>query len=80
MKHFWITLIVVCFTYFIFFTNASSQKEHEIEILLGSKNKSLESSYKAVSSMYQVSIENYFKYVIMQPAVLEILKKRSKSQ
>lgn len=79
MKHFWITFIAVCFTYFIFFTNASSQKEHEIEILLGSKNKSLESSYKAVSSMYQVSIENYFKYVMMQPAVLEILKKVPKA-
>jgi len=74
MKHVWTIFMLFCLTNVIFFTNTLHQKQHETETLLNSKNKSLEASYKAVTQMYRVSIENYFKYAIMQPSVIEILR------
>jgi len=79
MKHFWTIFILICFTNVLFYTTISHQKNHEIEALLRAENKRLASSYKAVTQMYTRSIENYFKYAIMQPPVIEILKQVPKA-
>jgi hypothetical protein len=45
----------------------------ERDVLLQNENRILETSYKAVTQMFAISIENYFRYAIMQPSVLQIL-------
>ncbi|KHG34459.1 diguanylate cyclase [Sulfurospirillum sp. MES] len=75
MKQIVPALALLCTLYLLFFLNSYAVKEREIQIILDGKNQSLESSYKAVTQMYRISIENYFKYVIMQPRVIEILRR-----
>ncbi|MBV5278129.1 MAG: diguanylate cyclase [Campylobacteraceae bacterium] len=50
-----------------------TQMQNGKDSLLMRQNQILETSYKAVTQMYKVSIENYFKYVILQKDVLAIL-------
>ncbi len=75
MKQILPSLALLGVLYLLFFLNSYAVKEREIQIILDGKNQSLESSYKAVTQMYRISIENYFKYVIMQPNVVEILRR-----
>ncbi len=49
------------------------EEEKEKNIILSHENKILSVSYQAVTNMYHVSIENYFKRMILQEAVLDIL-------
>lgn len=50
-------------------------KDKEKNALMERENKILETSYKAVTQMYRISIENYVKYAVMQKEVLDILYK-----
>lgn len=56
-----------------YFSYLSAQKEEEIQTLIAHENKILQTSYAAVTNMFSVSIENYFRHVIMKPSVLALL-------
>lgn len=47
--------------------------QEEKNTLLKPQSQILETSYKAVTQMYRVSIESYFKHVVLQKDVLDIL-------
>lgn len=73
MRKFLITTLGVILTYTIFFSYVHSKMNEERNVLLHNENRILETSYKAVTQMFSISIENYFRYAIMQPSVLKIL-------
>lgn len=56
-----------------FLSYTHSQMQDERDALLGRQNQILETSYKAVIQMYKVSIESYFKYIVLHQDVLDIL-------
>lgn len=58
-------------TIFLSYSHLSMKKEEKA--LMERENKILETSYKAVTQMYRISIENYMKYAIMQKDVFDIL-------
>lgn len=57
----------------VFLSYTSTQMQDERNALLARQNQILETSYKAVTQMYKVSIESYFKYIVLQQDVLDIL-------
>ena len=63
--------VSVC-TIFLSYSHLNMEKEENT--LMERENKILETSYKAVTQMYRISIENYVKYAIMQKEVLDILR------
>lgn len=79
MKHFFYSFFFFIITYALFFFNVYHLKEHEITILLQGQSQQLSSAYKAVTSMYSISIESYFKFVVLQPNVVDILHKAQKA-
>ena len=79
MRHFFYSFFLFIITYAVFFFNVYHLKEHEITILLQGQSQQLSSAYKAVTSMYSISIESYFKFVVLQPNVVEILHKAQKA-
>ena len=73
MKHFLVSLsfcLVILAAFFGYFT---AQKEKEIQTLINHENAIRQTAYTAVTNMFSVSIENYFRHVIMKPTVLELL-------
>lgn len=75
MKHFFLSL-GFCFALLVAFLGyLNTQKEKEIQTLITNENKILQTAYTAVTNMFSVSIENYFRHVIMKPIVLELLHK-----
>ncbi|MDD3324583.1 MAG: diguanylate cyclase [Sulfurospirillaceae bacterium] len=72
---FLLTLFLGLFAYGLFFGYTFNAMQKEKSILAATQNKNLELVYRSVTQMYRVSIENYFKYSINQPLVLDILKK-----
>ena len=73
MRKFLITACAILFSYTLFFIYVHSKMVEERDVLLQNENRILETSYKAVTQMFAISIENYFRYAIMQPSVLQIL-------
>ena len=73
MRKFLITACAILFSYTLFFIYVHSKMVEERDVLLQNENRILETSYKAVTQMFTISIENYFRYAIMQPSVLQIL-------
>lgn len=73
MKHFFLSLSVFLILLAAFFGYLNAQKEEEIQTLINHENKILQTSYTAVTNMFSIAIENYFRHVIMQPSVLELL-------
>ncbi|WP_051906462.1 MULTISPECIES: diguanylate cyclase [unclassified Sulfurospirillum] len=73
MRKFLLTALSVLIAYAIFFTYVHSKMKEERDVLLLNEHKIIETSYKAVTQMFSISIENYFRYAIMQPPVLKIL-------
>ncbi|WP_263833194.1 diguanylate cyclase domain-containing protein [Sulfurospirillum oryzae] len=67
------TSFLVCIAYILFFSYVHSRMEEERNLVLAHENKILETSYKAITQMFSIAIENYFHYVVMQPSVLNIL-------
>lgn len=65
--------LFVIFVYGIFFGYVHVKMKEERDVVLFNENRILETSYKAVTQMFSISIENYFHYAIMQPSVLELL-------
>lgn len=63
--------IFLC-TLFLSYSHLTREKEENA--LMERENKILETSYKAVTQMYRISIENYVKYAIMQKDVLTLLR------
>lgn len=55
------------------------EEESEKNIILSHENKILAVSYQAVTNMYNVTIENYFKYIILNRTVLDILHQTTKA-
>lgn len=74
MNHFLLSFITFCFTAFLFFNDAISNKTYEINSILDQENKILKTSYNAVTHMYNISIESYFENKILTPHVLTILE------
>lgn len=75
MKHFFLSLSFCLGLFLAFFGYLNAEKEEEIQTLINHENKILQTSYAAVTNMFSVSIENYFRHVIMKPSVLELLQK-----
>jgi len=73
MRKFLATAFCITLAYILFFSYVHSKMEEERNVLLHNENRILETSYKAVTQMFSISIENYFRYAIMQPSVLKIL-------
>ena len=73
MKHFFLSLSVFLILLAASFGYLNTQKEKEVQSLLLHENKILQTSYTAVTNMFSIAIENYFRHVIMQPSVLELL-------
>ena len=69
---FTISLVAILFC-LLFVSYTQKQEQEEKDALMGRQNQILETSYKAVTQMYKVSIENYFKYILLQDDVLQIL-------
>ncbi len=68
------------FTIFLasgFYYILNSQMIRDKNMLLESRNKNLEASYRAVVQMYSISVSNYFHNSIMQPRVIDLLKQAS---
>lgn len=73
MKHFFLSLSVCLALLVAFFGYLNAQKEKEVQNLIFHENKILQTSYTAVTNMFSIAIENYFRHVIMKPSVLELL-------
>lgn len=69
---FTISLIAILFC-LSFISYTQKQKQEEKDALMGRQNQILETSYKAVTQMYKVSIESYFRYILLQNDVLDTL-------
>jgi len=64
-----ITFLTLLFS-LLFLSYTSTHMQDEKNALLGRQNQILETSYKAVTQMYKVSIESYFKYIVLHQDVL----------
>ena len=73
MKHFLLSLSFCLVILVAFFGYLNTQKEKEIQTLINHENKILQTSYAAVTNMFSISIETYFRHVIMKPSVLALL-------
>jgi len=73
MKHFLLSLSLGLFLSLSFYTYLRYEEKAETQIILAHENKILSVSYQAVTHMFNVSIENYFKHSIMKDHVLDIL-------
>lgn len=73
MKHFLLSLIASLLLLAALFGYLEHKKEEEIKTLLEHENKILQTSYAAVTHMFSISIENYFRHVITEPSILNLL-------
>lgn len=74
MKHFLISLSVGLFLTASFYSYLEYEKKAEVQIILDHENKILSTSYQAITNMFSVSIENYFKHIITKEPILNILR------
>lgn len=70
-------LIILSLTFslsFCFFHYLDYNKKEEIENVLKRENEMLALSYEAVTTMYSITIRNYFKHFVMQAPILSLLQ------
>jgi len=75
MRHILAIILFALLSCLAFFGYTKTHMLEERDALLERQNQILETSYKAVTHMYKVSIESYFKYIILNQGVLNILHK-----
>lgn len=73
MRHILTFTLLTLLSCLVFLGYTKKQMHDEKNALIESQNKILETSYKAVTQMYKVSIESYFKYIVLHQDVLDIL-------
>ena len=73
MRHILTIGLFALLSYLAFLSYTKTHMKDEKNALLSRQNQILETSYKAVTQMYKVSIESYFKYIILHQGVLDIL-------
>lgn len=73
MRHFLLSIGVALFLSVSLTAYLKYEEKEEINTLLAHENKILATSYQAITHMFNISIENYFKHVIIKTPVLTIL-------
>lgn len=73
MKHFILSFAVAIFLSTSFIAYLQYEEKEETNIILAHENRILATSYEAVTHMFNISIENYFKHIIIKSPVLNIL-------
>lgn len=75
MRHILAIILFALLSCLAFFGYTKTHMLEERDALLERQNQILETSCKAVTQMYKVSIESHFKYIILNQDVLKILHK-----
>ena len=65
MRHILAIILFALLSCLAFFGYTKTHMLEERDALLNRQNQTLETSYNAVTQMYKVSIESYFKYIVL---------------
>ena len=79
MKYFLLSLSLALVLTGAFMRYLHQEEKEEQNIILAHENKILSVSYQAVTNMYNVSIENYFKHIILKEPTLGLLRQALKA-